>query len=257
MNNSPIGVYDSGFGGLSVWREIHRRLPGESLLYLGDGKNCPYGGRSREEITAFAREAVARLVSEGVKMVVVGCNTATTAAVDALRKEWPELPIVGLEPAVKPACLSSQTRRIAVLATAHSLQSDMFLNTAKRYADDVEVVKVEGRGFVELVEASEEGSPKAEQQVRAVIEPLLDMGVDRIVLGCTHYPFLVPHIERVIAGRDIQIVDSGEAVARRVEWLLDRYDLYAASDHKPEFRFISFSSEEYRQRLEDKAFEAF
>ncbi len=254
MNNSPIGVYDSGFGGLSVWREIHRRLPKESLLYLGDGKNCPYGGRSREEIAAFAREAVERLISEGVKMVVVGCNTATTAAVDALRAEWPDIPIVGLEPAVKPACLSSRTRRIAVLATAHSLQSDMFLNTARRYAADVEVIKVEGRGFVELVEASEEDSPKAERLVREVVEPLLDKGIDRIVLGCTHYPFLVPHIERVIAGRDIQIVDSGEAVARRVEWLLERYNLFAERGHKPEFQFITFSTEEYRQRLEDKAF---
>ena len=254
MNNSPIGVYDSGFGGLSVWREIHRRLPEESLLYLGDGKNCPYGGRSREEITAFAREAVERLIGEGVKMVVVGCNTATTAAVDALRAEWPDIPIVGLEPAVKPACLSSRTRRIAVLATAHSLQSDMFLNTARRYAADVEVIKVEGRGFVELVEASEEDSPKAERLVREVVEPLLDKGIDRIVLGCTHYPFLVPHIERVIAGRDIQIVDSGEAVARRVEWLLERYNLFAERGHKPDFRFITFASEEYRRRLEEKAF---
>jgi len=254
MNNSPIGVYDSGFGGLSVWREIHRRLPEESLLYLGDGKNCPYGGRSREEITAFAREAVERLVKEGVKMVVVGCNTATTAAVDALRAEWPDIPIVGLEPAVKPACLSSKTRRIAVLATAHSLQSDMFLNTARRYASDVELFKVEGRGFVELVEASEEESEKAEQRVREVIEPLLDKGIDRIVLGCTHYPFLVPQIERVIAGSDIQIVDSGEAVARRVEWLLERYELFAERGHKPDFRFITFASEEYRQRLEHKAF---
>lgn len=254
MNNSPIGVYDSGFGGLSVWREIHRRLPEESLLYLGDGKNCPYGGRSREEITAFAREAVERLVSEGVKMVVVGCNTATTAAVDALRAEWPDIPIVGLEPAVKPACLSSKTRRIAVLATAHSLQSDMFLNTARRYAADVEVLKVEGRGFVELVEASEEDSPKAEKLVKEVIEPLLDKGIDRIVLGCTHYPFLVPQIERVITGRDIEIVDSGEAVARRVEWLLERYELFAEREHKPDFRFITFASEEYRQRLEHKAF---
>ena len=254
MNNSPIGVYDSGFGGLSVWREIHRRLPEESLLYLGDGKNCPYGGRSREEITAFAREAVERLISEGVKMVVVGCNTATTAAVDALRAEWPDIPIVGLEPAGKPACLASRTRRMAVLATAHSLQSDMFLNTARRYAADVEVIKVEGRGFVELVETSEEDSPKAERLVREVVEPLLDKGIDRIVLGCTHYPFLVPQIERVIAGSDIEIVDSGEAVARRVEWLLERYELFAERGHKPDFRFITFASEEYRLRLEEKAF---
>ena len=132
MNTAAIGVYDSGFGGLSVWRELRRLLPDESLVYLGDGKNCPYGGRSREEIIGFAEAAVKRLLSEGVKMVVVGCNTATTAAIDHLRERWPELPIVGLEPAVKPACLTTQSRKIAVLATEHSLRSDMFLRTASR-----------------------------------------------------------------------------------------------------------------------------
>ena len=132
MDNRPIGVYDSGFGGLSVWRELCRLLPNESIVYLGDGKNCPYGGRSREEITRFAVESVERLVAEGVKMVVVGCNTATTAAIATLRDLWRDMPIVGLEPAVKPACLTTQSGRIAVLATAHSLQSDMFLSTTAR-----------------------------------------------------------------------------------------------------------------------------
>lgn len=253
MNNAPIGVYDSGFGGLSVWLELHRMLPCESLVYLGDGKNCPYGGRSREEITRFAFEAVERLVTEGVKMVVVGCNTATTAAVDAVRAHWPEMPIVGLEPAVKPACLTTATRRIAVLATEHSLRSDMFLRTAARYAEDVEVVKVVGRGFVELVEGDRESTPEAMEAVREVVEPLLDKNIDKIVLGCTHYPFLRPLIERVIAGRDIEIIDSGEAVACRVRWLLDRYDIAAAEDHNPEYRFLSFADEEYRRGLERKA----
>ena len=135
-SNAPIGVYDSGFGGLSVWRELRRLLPAESLVYLGDGKNCPYGGRSREEIEGFAYEAVERLVREGVKMVVVGCNTATTAAVESLRQRWCDMPIVGLEPAVKPACLATRTRKIAVLATEHSLSSNMFLATAARYAEE-------------------------------------------------------------------------------------------------------------------------
>ena len=253
MNNSPIGVYDSGFGGLSVWRERHRMLPNESLLYLGDGKNCPYGGRSREEIEGFAFEAVERLVAEGVKMVVVGCNTATTAAVKELREHWPDMPIVGLEPAVKPACLSSITRRIAVLATEHSLKSDMFLDTAARYAEDVEVVKVVGEGFVEIVERDAEATAEAMVAVRRVVEPLLDSGIDKIVLGCTHYPFLKPHIREVIGERDIEIIDSGEAVARRVEWLLERYDIAAEVDNHAEYRFLSFADEEYRKRLEDKA----
>lgn len=253
MDNRPIGVYDSGFGGLSVWRELRRMLPNESLIYLGDGKNCPYGGRGREEITAFATEAMERLVTEGVKMVVVGCNTATTAAVAHLRERWSDMPIVGLEPAVKPACLSSRTRRIAVLATEHSLQSEMFLATALRYAGDVEVVKVVGEGFVELVERGAEHSAEAEAAVRKVVEPLLGMDIDKIVLGCTHYPFLRPLIEGVIGDRDIAVIDSGEAVARRVKWLLERYDIGAEEGHDAKYRFVSFADEEYRQRLEHRA----
>lgn len=236
-----------------MWRELRRLLPHESLLYLGDGKNCPYGGRSRAEIEGFAIEAVERLVEEGVKMVVVGCNTATTAAVETLRRRWPDMPIVGLEPAVKPACLTSQTRKIAVLATAHSLKSDMFLATAERWASDVEVVKVVGEGFVELVERDMEQTTEAERLVRKAVEPLLGRGVDRLVLGCTHYPFLRPIIERVVEGSGIEVIDSGAAVARRVEWLLDRYDIAAAEDNTPQMRYITFADEEYRKRLEHKA----
>ena len=236
-----------------MWRELRRLLPHESLLYLGDGKNCPYGGRSRAEIEGFAIEAVERLVEEGVKMVVVGCNTATTAAVETLRKRWPDMPIVGLEPAVKPACLTTQSRKIAVLATAHSLSSDMFLDTAARWASDVEVVKVVGDGFVELVENDMEHTEEAERLVRKAVEPLLGRGVDKLVLGCTHYPFLRPIIERVVAGSGIEVIDSGAAVARRVEWLLDRYDIAASNDNTPVMRFITFADKEYRKRLEHKA----
>lgn len=236
-----------------MWRELRRLLPDESLIYLGDGKNCPYGGRSREDIEGFAIAAVERLVERGVKMVVVGCNTATTAAVATLRQRWSDMPIVGLEPAVKPACLTTRTRRIAVLATAHSLSSDMFLATAARYAEDVEVVKVVGEGFVELVERNMEHSQEAEMLVRKAVEPLLERGVDKIVLGCTHYPFLRPHIERIVAGHGIDVIDSGEAVARRVVWLLDRYDIAAESGNQPTYDFMTFADDAYRTRLEQKA----
>lgn len=253
MDNRAIGVYDSGFGGLSVWQELCRHLPNESLLYLGDGKNCPYGGRSRQEITRFAFDAVECLVAEGVKMVVVGCNTATTAAVSALRERWSDIPIVGLEPAVKPACLTTRTRRIAVLATEHSLRSDMFLDTARRYASDVEVVKVVGEGFVEIVERGLEDTLEGREAVRKVICPLLGTGVDKLVLGCTHYPFLRHHIEALVEGYGIEVVDSGEAVARRVEWLLERYNISAQRDNDPTYGFLSFADDEYRQRLEQRA----
>lgn len=236
-----------------MWRELRRLLPNESLTYLGDGKNCPYGGRSREAIVGFAESAVETLLSQGVKLIVVGCNTATTAAIDHLRERWPEIPIVGLEPAVKPACLTTRSRKIAVLATEHSLQSDMFLRTASRYAEDVEVIKVVGRDFVEIVEDSQEHSERAEIAVRSVVEPLLGAGVDKIVLGCTHYPFLRPLIERVVEGYDIEVIDSGEAVARRVKWLLERYDIATDDESVAELKFCTFADESYRQRLEDKA----
>lgn len=236
-----------------MWRELRRLLPEESLTYLGDGKNCPYGGRSREAIIGFAEAAVERLLEEGVKLIVVGCNTATTAAIDHLRERWPDLPIVGLEPAVKPACLTTRSRRIAVLATEHSLKSDMFLRTASRYAQDVEVLKVVGRDFVEIVEASEEHTERAERAVRSVVEPLVGSGVDRIVLGCTHYPFLRPLIERIVGDSGIEVIDSGEAVARRVKWLLERYDIAQSEGATPEFKFLTFADEEYRGRLELKA----
>ena len=253
MNNAPIGVYDSGFGGLSVWRELYRHLPHESLLYLGDGKNCPYGGRAREEIESFAVAAVERLVAEGVKMVVVGCNTATTAAIAHLRDRWPEMPIVGLEPAVKPACMTTQKRRIAVLATEHSLRSEMFLSTAQRYAEGVEVIKVVGEGFVDIVERGMEATDEAREAVRRVVEPLLAKDIDKIVLGCTHYPFLMPHVESVVRGCGIDVIDSGEAVARRVAWLLERYDMASDGEREAEYRFMSFADEEYRMRLESRA----
>lgn len=236
-----------------MWRELRRLLPEESLTYLGDGKNCPYGGRSREAIIGFAEAAVERLLEEGVKLIVVGCNTATTAAIDHLRERWPDLPIVGLEPAVKPACLTTRSRRIAVLATEHSLKSDMFLRTASRYAQDVEVLKVVGRDFVEIVEASEEHTDRADRAVRSVVEPLVGSGVDRIVLGCTHYPFLRPLIERIVGDSGIEVIDSGEAVARRVKWLLERYDIAQSEGATPEFKFLTFADEEYRGRLELKA----
>lgn len=255
MDNRPIGIYDSGFGGLSVWRELLRMLNNEALIYLGDGKNCPYGGRTREEITGFAFEAVERLVAEGVKMVVVGCNTATTAAIDKLRERWPDMPIVGLEPAVKPACLTTKTRRIAVLATEHSLRSDMFLRTAERYASDVEVLKVVGEGFVDIVERGLEATDEGYETVRRVVEPLLTKGIDKIVLGCTHYPFLRPQIERIVAGHGIDIIDSGEAVARRVKWLLARYDMAAeeGANVNNSLKMLSFAGEEYVDRLTAKS----
>ena len=254
MNNNPIGVYDSGFGGLSVWRVLHGALPSESLVYLGDGKNCPYGNRSNEEIRELADEAVGELLARGCKLIVVACNTATAAAIEYLRAKYAGVPFVGLEPAVKPACLSTRSGIVGVLATARSLEGDLFRRTSARYADKVRIIAAVGDGFVEIVENDEEESPETLEKVRRVLEPLVSAGADRIVLGCTHYPFLVPAMMKVIGSRDVEIVDSGRAVERRVEQLLDEYGLRADAMHKSVYEFVTFADEEYRQRLERKAF---
>lgn len=252
MNNNPIGVYDSGFGGLSVWRELHRALPCESLIYLGDGKNCPYGSQSVERIKQLAEESVRELVRRGCKMVVVACNTATAAAISHLRATF-DIPIVGLEPAVKPACAMTRSKVVGVIATERSLKGEKFLSTVARYGEGVEVIKAVGEGFVEAVERNEELQPETEQIVRRVVEPIIERGADVIVLGCTHYPFLRDVISRVVGDRDVAVIDSGAAVEKRVESLLDEYGLRAEADNTPMLEFITFADEEYRQRLQDKA----
>ncbi len=252
-NNAPIGIYDSGLGGLTVWREVRRALPEESLIYLGDGKNCPYGSRSREEVARLADGAVGHLVAMGCKMVVVACNTATAAAIDALRAKYAPMPIVGMEPAVKPACLATKSRVVGVLATERSLDGDLFRRTAAKYGADIEVITAAGKGFVELVERDAEVSAEAVRCVEEAMHEMLQRGADHIVLGCTHYPFLLDTMRKVAEGYAVTFVDSSQAVARRVGQLLDQYALRAEEGHCPDYCFETFADESYRRRLQEKA----
>lgn len=253
VNNAAIGIYDSGMGGLTIRRAVRQRLPRESIVYLGDGKHCPYGSRSVEEIARLADEAVGHLIALGCKLIVVACNTATAAAIDRLREKYAPLPIVGMEPAIKPACLRTKSRVVGVLATERSLDGELFRRTAAKYGADIEVITRAGRGFVELVEHDEEQSEEAVRIVGEAIHPMLERGADQIVLGCTHYPFLLEALQRAAAGRAVTFVDPSEAVARRVEQLLDAHDLACEADHEAEDRFVTFADEHYRLRLEQKA----
>ena len=200
MNDAPIGVFDSGLGGLTVWSELRRRLPRESLLYYGDGKNCPYGDKTREQVTEAVDFAVRRLVDRGVKLIVVACNAATAMAIDHLRAAYP-IPFVGLEPAVKPAALSSRSGVIGILATAATLRGKLFRETSRRYEDRVRIIARVGEGFVELVERNRERTEEAYRRVERLLMPMIEAGADRIVLGCTHYPFLSEAMHRVIGDR--------------------------------------------------------
>lgn len=252
-DNRPIGVFDSGMGGLSVWREIRKSLPEESIVYLADGKNCPYGDKSPEEVVGYVVAAVEELLRHGVKLVVVACNTATAVAIDLLRERYP-IPFVGMEPAVKPAALSSQSGVVGILATRAALHGELFRNTCARYDQRVKILSQVGEGFVECVERGEEDNDEvALPLVRRAVEPLLEAGADRIVLGCTHYPFLRCQIERVAEGKEVEIVDPAPAVARRTEWLLERHDLRAAEGHTAEYSFVSFADADYLARITAKA----
>jgi glutamate racemase len=248
-------------GGLTVRAAIARALPRESLVYFGDGANVPYGPRPREEIVGFVDEAVRRLIeTSGIKMLVVACNAATGAAIDHLRAKYEKLPIIGMEPAVKPAAQSTLTGTIGVLATAAAFRGPLYRATAARHRDNSQILETVGEGFVELVENDREETPEAFETVRRLLEPMLEAGADRIVLGCTHYPFLAPQIDRVIdehAAKNhstkAQIVDSAPAIARRAEQLLAENDLQASPDNTPRHRFLSFADENYLKHLARKS----
>ncbi len=248
MNNAPIGVFDSGQGGLSVWSELYRKLPHESLLYYGDGKNCPYGDQPRERIVEYSDYAVQRMLAAGVKMIVIACNTVTVAAISHLRTAY-DVPFVGVEPAVKPAALTSRSGVVGILATAASLKGQLFQETSRRYADRVRMIEQPGEGLVELVEGDREETPEAFEIVSRLLEPMIEQGADRIVLGCTHYPFLCGAMQRVIGNREVQLINPAPAVERRVEVLLKELSLAAAEDHEPEYSFMTSGDKEYLARL--------
>ena len=219
---ASIGIFDSGSGGLSVYRELVKLLPQERFVYYSDNAHCPYGEKTALYIRRRARFITEFLLDKGADIIVVACNTATAAAIATLRAAYPDVPFVGMEPAVKPAALGTKTGVIGVLATAGTLKGSKYLNTRGLYEGDVRVVEHVGQGFVELVEKGILDGPQAEATVRASLQPLLDQGADIIVLGCTHYPFLLPVIQR-IAGPGIQVIDPAPAVARQTLRLLGQH----------------------------------
>ena len=214
-----IGIFDSGVGGLSVFREIRKLLPEEQYIYYSDNAHCPYGEKSVSYIIGRAREITSFLISKGAEIIVVACNTATAAAIATLRDEFP-VRFIGMEPAVKPAVKSTRTGVVGVLATAGTLKADKYLNTREKFSEGIKIVEHIGEGFVEIVEKGCLTGNEAESIVISSLKPLLDEGADRIVLGCTHYPFLSITIAKIAAElypeRDIEIIDPAPAVARHL-----------------------------------------
>ncbi len=222
--DSPLGLFDSGVGGLSVLRAVAHELPHEDLLYVADQKYCPYGPRPPEEIRALSQRIVEFLLSQDCKAIVVACNTASAAALAHLRTTFPEIPFVGMEPAVKPAARNSQTKTVGVLATQATLQGDLFARTRAEHAGDVEVLIEYPPDWVERVERGEVDTEETKASVEQVLRPFMEAGADEIALGCTHYPFLMPVIEQVTRGR-VTIIDPSQAVARQTAHVLTERSL--------------------------------
>ena len=213
-----IGVFDSGIGGLSVWKELYRLLPNEKYLYVSDSGYCPYGPKSKDEVVARTAAITDYLLSNGAEIIVVACNTATAAAINFLRSTYP-VPFVGMEPAVKPAAINTKTGAIGVLATKGTFKGELYLRTLHKFASDAKVLEQVGEGLVELVENGETETEKAREIIGKYIVPMIGQNVDHIVLGCTHYPFL-EHIIKEYAGDGVQIVNPAPAIARRVDEVL-------------------------------------
>jgi glutamate racemase len=224
LKNRPVGILDSGVGGLSILEEIRRQLPHEDILYFADSGNCPYGVRPPSEIRDLAESAAIFLLEQGAKALVIACNTASTAAVAYLRLKWPDLPIVGMVPAVKPAALMTSTGTIGVLATEATGKAPVLLDVIDRFASDVNVLIAAPPGLVEAVEAGQADSPATAEILKQAVEPMLEQGADALVLGCTHFPFLRPALEKIVQGR-MHLIDSGEAVARQTVRVLQTADL--------------------------------
>lgn len=218
-NADPIGIFDSGVGGLSVWREVADRLPHEDILYLADQAHVPYGSRSLDEVQEFAEGITRFLLEQGAKVIVVACNTASAAALYYLRQRFPDVPFVGMEPALKPAAQQTRTGVVGVLATQATFQGALFASLMERYGNDVRVLTQACPGWVEAVEAGALDVPETEALLRRYLEPLIDAGADQLVLGCTHYPFLRPMIERVV-GPGVAVIDPAPAVARQTARVL-------------------------------------
>lgn len=224
----PIGVFDSGLGGLSVLREIRRLLPNEDAIYVADSGHCPYGGKSPDEIIARAVTITDALLARGAKQIVVACNTATIAAVEYLRANYSPS-FVGMEPAVKPAVAATRSGVVGVLATGAALKGEKLLRLIDRHAAGVRVLTQPCPGLVEQVEAGELDSARTLALLRRYTAPLIEAGADTLVLGCTHYPFLRPALQALL-GPDVTLLDTGEAVARRSASLLDREALRSDAD---------------------------
>lgn len=237
MNTKPIGIFDSGIGGTSIFKEIRNVAPYENTIYLADSKNAPYGEKSKDEIVTLCIKNTELLIDKGCKLIVVACNTATTNAIHYLRDTY-NIPFIGIEPAIKPASLQTKTKAIGILATKGTLSSSLFHATMDLYGKGNTVIERVGEGIVPLIEAGKTNSNQMRELLMNYTKPMVDANIDYLVLGCTHYPYLVPLLSELLPNT-IKIIDSGFAVARQTKAILETHGLLNTSKNKAEHIFYS------------------
>ena len=223
MSTTPIGIFDSGIGGTSIWKEIHKLLPNEETIYLADSKNAPYGPKGKEKITELSVKNTELLLEKGCKLIVVACNTATTNAIKYLRDTY-DVPFIGIEPAIKPAALQTKSNAIGILATKGTLSSELFHKTSDLYTNGIKVIEQVGEGLVPLIENGHIESPEMETLLQKYLQPMLEADIDYLVLGCSHYPYLIPKLKTLLP-QHVKIIDSGIAVARQTKAILMQHGL--------------------------------
>lgn len=236
MNKQPIGIFDSGVGGISIWKEINALIPNENTIYLADGKHAPYGANGKDRIKELSIKNTEFLLDKDCKLIVVACNTATTNAIDYLRNHY-NVPFIGIEPAIKPAALKSKTKAIGILATQGTLSSSLFSKTSNLFASDIKVVEQIGAGIVELIETGKLYSDEMKDLLILYLKPMLEANIDHLVLGCTHYPYLMPILLEILP-KHVKIIDSGEAVAKQTKAILAKHQLLNLENSKVKHHFI-------------------
>lgn len=244
----PIGVFDSGVGGLSVLRAIRYQLPMEPVIFLADQANVPYGSRTLEEVRGFAEAITRYLLWRGVKLIVVACNTASAAALHYLRQTFSEVPLVGMEPAVKPAAESTQTGVVGVLATPATFQGELYASVVERFANGVRLLQHTCPGLVTQIERGELEGTETRAILTEALLPMLAQGIDTVVLGCTHYPFVIPLIQEIV-GEGVRVIDPAPAVARQVGRLLEAYGLNYPGDGRGKLEILTSGDPQHLQRL--------
>ncbi|MGE8495866.1 MAG: glutamate racemase [Pseudomonas sp.] len=247
-SDAPVGVFDSGIGGLSVLREIRQALPSESLLYVADSGHVPYGEKSPEYIRERCVLIAEHLLAQGAKALVLACNTATAAAGADLRERYPQVPIVGMEPAVKPAAAATRSGVVGVLATTGTLKSAKFAALLDRFASDVRVITQPCPGLVERIEAGDLDGTETRALLQGYVAPLLDEGCDTLILGCTHYPFIKPLLLTLVP-ETVRLIDTGAAVAKQLQRMLSDRGLLAQGAARPTVFWSSGEPEQMQQVL--------